>query len=143
MQLKGFTLIEVLVSLSLIGIICTLGGLVFTCFTQMYGSYQNQVDQAYAYLRFFDAMSYDMEKSSVTVLRSQQVLRLEDDDGEIVSAYSIQSERVIRKRTIIPDTFPLVLESFVQEGEQVLIVGDSAGNKMVFVREKEGKLRRN
>ena len=108
-KLKAFTLMELLFTLALSGVLLALGMSSFRIFLSFYQKYDQQVDHSYEAMIFKDRLSLDMDKAYLFEHykeAGEDQLHLYDKEGESFCSYSFQEDYILR------DNYAAALDSF-------------------------------
>ncbi|MEO0899582.1 MAG: type II secretion system protein [Bacteroidota bacterium] len=124
---KGFTLLEVLVTMSLISLVILLGAFVYQSFQTYQLRYFKEVDEAYGAMQWLDVFEKDLDQAYLLEVPQSKELRLWSKEMELQKSYEIISDGVVRLVNGQRDTLlsGKILEAFSVENPFTLAIRDS------------------
>ena len=143
-KLKAFTLIELLFSLALIGLILSMGTASFRIFLSFYHRYTGQVDYSYEAMIFKDRLSLDMDKASLFEVQKDtglDVLFLYNEEGISSCSYQFQDSLILRDNFKSIDSFKLSLELVELNAGSLKVIDKTLALDYSFSLNKAAKAR--
>ena len=143
-KLKAFTLIELLFSLALIGLILSMGSASFRIFLSFYHRYTGQVDYSYEAMIFKDRLSLDMDKASLFEVQKDaglDVLYIYNEQGISSYSYQFQDSLVLRDNYKSIDSFKLSLELVQLNANSIKVIDKTLALDYSFSLNKAAKAR--
>ena len=143
-KLKAFTLIELLFSLALIGLILSMGTASFRIFLSFYHRYTGQVDYSYEAMIFKDRFSLDMDKASLFEVQKDagfDVLYLYNEEGISSCSYQFQDSLILRDNFKSIDSFKLSLELVELNAGSLKVIDKTLALDYSFSLNKAAKAR--
>lgn len=137
MKHKGFTLIEMSLALSLMGILLLIGTEVWSIMGQLHGLYAANQEKGYEVLKLRHALEYDLFKYPNWQQKAQTIFS-QNGSGDTLVRYDFQQELVVRQEQGFSDTFRFSLYVQPFGSEAVVSVLDS--NAAVWFRQETWSL---
>ncbi len=117
-QLKGFTILEALLSLLILSIIISLTYLMFNLFNRQMLLFEKENTQMLQYNLFNKTIKYDMNAANGFEMEGNKLLLKKYDDDDDVG-YSFEKMHILRAHYETVDTFRLLVTDYkLFEGEE-------------------------
>ena len=126
MQLKGFTLIETMITLALAGLVVSLGMLVYRSMASMHSQYQNQVALTYAGSGIQYMLENDASKAFSYTWYDPQNICLLGRDEEQIYCYALLDSTMVRSEGGRHDTLGFK-GTFISNKGQLMLRDEELG----------------
>jgi len=128
-MIKGFTLIEVLVTMSLLAMVVLIGGFVYQSFQTYQLRYVEEVDLAYGDMQWLRIGEDDLDKAYSMEVANPTELRLWTKEGSLWRRFEIVPEGMIRIAESQRDTLlqGRGIQEFMLEDPFTLAITDTVG----------------
>lgn len=103
MRQPAFTLVELMVTLALVGIVLSMGMLVVSVFGQLHHRFEDQVDHTYTLVQIRQRLQQDLLRTAQVKYGLQEMVLLDAQD-HIVVRYTCLDSQLIRRTPQLSDT---------------------------------------
>lgn len=143
MKLKAFTLIEILVTLALLGIVTILGTFIYQSLGGYQSNYFSKVDETYGRLILYEVLESDCKEAYSYTIIQNDLLRLYNKEEEIFAFYQISEEAVLRYNNDKLDSLKTPIQAFFPLNEFKFQIQDSSRQIYVFSLNKRALVKGN